>query len=98
MITVLGLARTTFGLLVLRASSAPSDTFIVTIHAVYTLTRLREHKLFNAFVASATREARGVIRVFAGHNRFIFYLKLAHIAQISALRTHGEAVTQEYEC
>jgi hypothetical protein len=84
-ITVLGPSRTTFGLLVLGASSTPSDTFIVTIHAIYALACLRKYKLLDAFMTSATREARCVIRVFACHNRFVLDLELAHVAHIGAL-------------
>lgn len=96
-IAVLGSTRTAFGLLMLCASSTSGHTFIVTIHAIYTLARFREHKLLYALMTSATSEARCVIRVFACHYRFVLDLKLAHIAHISALRTHGEAVTQEHE-
>ena len=48
-------------LLLRQVTPTSSNTLIVTFHAVETLTRLCKDQLVYAYVASPTREARGVV-------------------------------------
>jgi hypothetical protein len=65
---------------------------VMTVHAVYAMTRLGKDELVDSVVADFALEAVCVIGVVSGHDCFVENGLLADVAVVAALCTDGGAV------
>lgn len=72
----------------------PRDTLTMTLHTIYTLTRLREHELLYPLLTDLAVEAVRVIRVVASHDRLVEDGLPTDVAAVGAVGAHGGSIGQ----